>query len=64
MKNEKHKGREKSPYYHIATIYFKGHKGKIVKKQAWLSWSERYGDIWTLCGTDIVIPDSLVIKFV
>jgi hypothetical protein len=62
MKNEKHKEREMPPYYHIVTIYFKGHRGKMVKKQAWLSWSERYGYIWTLCGTDIVILDKDVIK--
>ena len=50
------------PYYKLVDIVFKNKNGDSVKTIAWLSWSEKYGYIWTISGTNIVVLDKDVIK--
>lgn len=50
------------PYYELVNIVFKNKCNENVETIAWLSWSEKYGYIWTISGTDIVVLDKDVIK--
>ena len=54
--------KEYPPYYKLVNIVFINKSGDTEENVAWLSWSEKYGYIWTISGSDKVILDKDVIK--
>ena len=54
--------KEYPPYYKLVNIVFINKNGDTEENVAWLSWSEKFGYIWTIENSDTIILDKDVIK--
>ena len=55
--------KERPSYYKDVLIHYKLPGKDVETKLAWLSVNDNLDYIWTLVGTDVIIPDEYVIDW-